>query len=153
MFFSKKAQYFTSIRFKIIKKLEKAVKYGKIKKKGGSIMTREELIEYVENVYSSFSEYPWKTAPSFAVFRHSNNKKWFAVIMNIQKSKLGIHSQEFFDIVNLKIDPNLLGSLLIDDGIYPAYHMNKNHWISVALDELPREKLEFLLDMSWELTK
>ena len=40
-----------------------------------------------------------------------------------------------------------------ESGVYPAYHMNKEHWISVILDEsTDRELTEKLLDMSVNLT-
>lgn len=116
-------------------------------------MTREILIEYIENIYSVSPEYPWTSAPDFAVFRHNSNKKWFAVIMKLPKSKFGINSDDMFDVVNLKCDPILIGNLRNDNGIYPAYHMNKTYWISVALDNtVDDEKLKWLLDLSFELT-
>jgi predicted DNA-binding protein (MmcQ/YjbR family) len=35
----------------------------------------------------------------------------------------------------------------------PGWHMNKAHWLSVALDEsVENEKIRFLVDMSNELT-
>nr|WP_242543304.1 MULTISPECIES: MmcQ/YjbR family DNA-binding protein [unclassified Enterococcus] len=40
------------------------------------------------------------------------------------------------------------------EGYYPAYHMNKNHWISVALNGAVEEKqVVYLLKDSYELTK
>lgn len=116
-------------------------------------MTRETLIEYVKNIYSTDPEYPWESAPDYAVFRHNSNKKWFGVIMNLSKSKFGIKGDEVFDVINLKCDPILIGNLRNDKGIYPAYHMNKAYWISVALyDTVNDEKLKWLLDLSFELT-
>ena len=57
-------------------------------------------------------------------------------------------------IVNLKHDPVMSGSLRTEPGIFPAYHMNKESWISVALDgSVPDDKLRMLLDISFELTK
>ena len=116
-------------------------------------MTRETLSEYIENIYSVSPEYPWDSAPSYAVFRHNSNKKWFGVIMNLPKSKFGIKSDEAFDVINLKCDPILIGNLRNEQGIYPAYHMNKTYWISVALDNtVDDEKIKWLLDLSFELT-
>lgn len=116
-------------------------------------MTREILIEYIKNIYCVSPEYPWASAPDFAVFRHNSNKKWFAVVMNLPKSKFGINSDDVFNVVNLKCDPILIGNLRNDNGIYPAYHMNKTYWISVALDNtVDDEKLKWLLDLSFELT-
>lgn len=90
-------------------------------------MTRQQLDFYITEKYSSLAEYPWQSAPSFAVYRHDNNKKWFAVIMDIPKSKLGLGEDCKISVVNLKADPMLIGSLIQNDGVYPAYHMNKNH--------------------------
>ena len=60
---------------------------------------------------------------------------------------------ELIDVVNLKCDPILTGSLRSDKGIFPAYHMNKSNWISVALDgSVSADKIKMLLDMSYELT-
>ena len=114
-------------------------------------MNRKELESYIVDKYSVEPEYPWQSAPSFAVFRHSNNKKWFAVIMTITKDKLGFDSTENIDIVNLKCDP--LMNVTTEKGVFPAYHMSKTHWISVALDgTVEKEKLEWLLDLSFDLS-
>ena len=114
-------------------------------------MNRKELESYIVDKYSVEPEYPWQSAPSFAVFRHSNNKKWFAVIMTITKDKLGFDSTENIDIVNLKFDP--LMNVTTEKGVFPAYHMSKTHWISVALDgTVEKEKLEWLLDLSFDLS-
>lgn len=116
-------------------------------------MNRKELESYIVDKYSVEPEYPWQSAPSFAVFRHSNNKKWFAVIMTITKDKLGFDSTETINVVNLKCDPLFMGSVLNETGIFPAYHMSKTHWISVLLDgSVEKEKLEWLLDLSFDLT-
>ena len=49
-------------------------------------------------------------------------------------------------------DPLLSGSLRAEPGFFPAYHMSKEHWISVELAAVDDDKLRFLIDMSWELT-
>ena len=116
-------------------------------------MTRQQLDLYISEKYSASAEYPWNSAPSFAVYRHNNNKKWFAVIMDIPKSKLGIREDGIISVVNLKIEPMLVGSLVVNEGVYPAYHMNKNHWITVELTERTSlEQISWLLDMSFDLT-
>ena len=116
-------------------------------------MNREALDKYIENVYGVTAEFPWLSAPTFAVYRHESNQKWFAVIMEIPKAKLGIDEEGNINVVNLKSDPLLIGSLILDNGIYPAYHMNKNHWITVCLDgTVEEDKIEWLLGLSFELT-
>ncbi len=116
-------------------------------------MIRKDFEKLIEEKYSVEPEYPWQSAPSFAVFRHDINKKWFAVIMTITKDKLGLDSTEEINVVNLKCDPLFMGSVLNETGIFPAYHMNKAHWISVVLDgSIEKEKLEWLLELSFDLT-
>lgn len=116
-------------------------------------MRREELINHIANIYSTDVEYPWASAPKYAVFRHQFNRKWFAVIMDLPKEKLGLHEDGIIDILNLKCDPILIGNLRNEKGFFPAYHMNKNYWISVALDgTVDADKIKWLLDLSFDLT-
>ncbi len=116
-------------------------------------MDREAFDKHIKNVYGVTAEFPWLSAPTFAVYRHESNNKWFAVIMEIPKNKLGIKEEGNISVVNLKSDPLLIGSLILDKGIYPAYHMNKNHWITVCLDgSVEEEQIEWLLNLSFELT-
>lgn len=116
-------------------------------------MEREDLRQFILSSYSAELDRPWLNHPRFEVFRHSNNQKWFALVMDIPKSKLGLQSTDMMDVVNLKCDPILVGSLRGDAGIFPAYHMSKANWITVALDSsVLDEKLKMLLDLSYELT-
>ena len=99
-------------------------------------------------------EYPWRKYDGNAVFRHADNKKWFALVMDVQREKLGFSGDEYVDVVNLKIDDMFFRDMIIrEDGIMPAYHMNKMHWISVLLDgTVPEEKIFDLVDMSFMAT-
>ena len=116
-------------------------------------MRREKLDKCIKEIYDVGAEFPWLSAPSFAVYRHQTNNKWFAVIMEIPKNKIGIEEEGNINVVNLKSDPLLIGSLILDKGIHPAYHMNKNHWITVQLDgSVEEEKIKWLLALSFELT-
>ena len=115
-------------------------------------MNRQELEKYILDTYAVSPEYPWIKYPFFSVFRHANNQKWFAVIMTIDKSKLGINEDGQIDVVNLKCDANIVPSMWAQEGIFPAYHMNKEHWLTVALDGSANESnLKFLLALSYDL--
>ena len=117
-------------------------------------MNREELEVYILNYYATQPDYPWADTPRAAVFRHAGNRKWFALVMEVPRDKLGLLGTEKFDIVNFKCDPILIASLRGETGIFPAYHMNKASWITAALDgSVPAETIELLLDVSYELTK
>ena len=117
-------------------------------------MNRQELGKYISDKYGVKAEYPWIKYPTFAVFRHADNQKWFAVIMTIDKQKLGVGGDGKIDVVNLKCSADIVPTMWECEGIFPAYHMNKEHWITVALDSgAGRENLEFLLALSYNLTK
>lgn len=116
-------------------------------------MNRADILKHISEIYGTEAEYPFMQYPDTAVFRHANNKKWFAVIINIPKAKLGLAENDAVDILNLKCDPVLCGSLRNEKGFFPAYHMNKTNWISVMLDgSVDTEKIKWLLDLSFDLT-
>ena len=116
-------------------------------------MNRARFMQFILEQYSVEPDYPWMKNPNFAVFRHSNNQKWFALIMDSPRSRLGLPGDELLDVVNLKCDPLLIGSLRSEPGFFPAYHMNKDSWITVSLDnKADADKLKMLLDMSYTAT-
>ena len=111
-------------------------------------MNREELEAYILNHYSAQPDYPWADTPRAAVFRHAGNRKWFALLMEVPRDKLGLAGTEKLDIVNFKCDPILIASLRGEPGIFPAYHMNKASWITASLDGSVQAKtIELLLDV------
>lgn len=117
-------------------------------------MNRSELEAYITEICSTEGEHLFAKYPSFLVFRHNGNRKWFAVIMDIPKKNLKLPGDGEISVVNLKCDTRLIGSFREELGIFPGWHMNKAHWLSVALDgTVEDEKIQFLVDMSYELTK
>ncbi len=117
------------------------------------MMNREKLTNYILETYNAGQDYPWAKYPDFTVFRHVNNKKWFALIMDIPRNKLGLQGDELLDVVNFKCDTILIGSLREEPGFIPAYHMSKTSWLAEALDgTVSDDKIKMLLDMSYELT-
>lgn len=120
---------------------------------GENEMTREKLEKYIQNNYGDEPDYPWVKYPDYEVFRYTSNKKWFALIMEIPKDKLGLQTKDILSVVNFKCDPIMIGSFLNKEGYFPAYHMNKTSWITVALDgSVPDDEIRMLLDMSFEAT-
>lgn len=117
-------------------------------------MDRICLQTYIEETYGVAGERLFAKDPATCVFRHQSNGKWFAVIMEIPKEKLGLTCGGWIEVVNFKCDPRLIGSFRAEKGIYPAYHMSKAHWVTVALDGTAGDdQIKFLLDMSYDLTK
>ena len=116
-------------------------------------MNRQSFLKYSLNTYNTAPDYPFDEDFETAVLRHSDNKKWYALVMRIPRSKLGLDSDEMVDVVNLKLPTEMFGSFGVEDGVYPAYHMNKLHWISVILQDAPDDVIKFLVNVSFEATK
>ena len=115
---------------------------------------RERIDRYINEQYGVEAEFPWDRDDTSAVYRHRDNKKWFALIMNVRRDKLGLSGDGYVAAMNLKIDDiNIHEMLITEDGIFPAYHMNKRNWITVILDgTVPEEQVLSLLDMSFSAT-
>ena len=109
------------------------------------------IMDQVQEKYGNQLEYLWEKSPDTAVLCHEGNQKWYAVFMRISWTKLDKGREGLVEAVNLKHD--CVADLLSQKGIYPAFHMNKRYWISLALDDslLDEEVLE-LIERSWNLT-
>lgn len=115
---------------------------------------RELINEYIKDQYGIGPEYPWPKYNRNAVYRHKDNKKWFALMMEVGRDKLGLTGEGNVDVINLKIDDIIMRDVIVkEDGIMPAYHMNKLHWITVLLDgTVPVSSVKSLLDISYNAT-
>ena len=114
---------------------------------------KEKILALVKKKYKVIGDTPWAKYPDNIVLRHVDTRKWFGLLMNIPYAKLGINKPGNVDVLNIKKDNVVIGSFL-QDGILPAYHMNKASWVSVLLDgTVPEQDIEFLLNVSFELTK
>ena len=114
-------------------------------------LSREDVFQLAKKWYGTEPEYPWNDRN--AVLRHQDNKKWYGVILEVGREKLGIPGSGKVDVLNVKCDPILIGSLLSQKGFYPAYHMNKEKWVSILLNTPGMEdNVKSLLDMSYGLT-
>ncbi len=117
-------------------------------------MDRKGFFDFVEGEYGILPDYPFEGDGDTAVFRHYVNRKWFALVTRVPRSRLGLEGDGSIDIVNLKCSPALTGSIRSEAGFYPAWHMNKSHWLSAALDgSADDETLKFLINVSFDLTK
>ena len=115
------------------------------------IVKKEEIFEYVQKQYGTIPEYLWSKSPDSAVLRHKNGK-WYAVIMTVEKSKLGLEGKESVDIMDVKCDPDMTNMIIQTHGFLPGYHMNKQHWITILLDgSVSKAKILDFLDMSYDL--
>lgn len=108
-------------------------------------MNKQEIIKYCTTLPSTFEDYPFPDDNITVAIKHLENKKWFALIMNVKGEVY----------LNVKTDPNYSELLRSSyDYIIPAYHMNKEHWNTIIVDEKVDVSLvEELIEQSYELTK
>ena len=109
------------------------------------------IMALVQEKYGNQLEYLWEKSPDTAVLRHEDNQKWYAILMRIPWDRLDKGRDGLVEAVNLKHDQ--VADLLSQNGIYPAFHMNKRYWISLPLDDtLTDEMVLELFERSWFLT-
>ena len=114
---------------------------------------RDEIEKYINEHYHALEENPWEKYPNFTTYKHVGNKKWFALVMDVSYEVFNINKKGMVGVLNVKNIPEMIGSLRKEEGILPAYHMNKEHWISILLDgTVPIEKIYDLIDVSYDLT-
>lgn len=112
---------------------------------------REEVLAFAEERFGTKPEYLWSRTPDSGVLRCGNGK-WYAVIMDVDGRKVGLSEAGKVDVLNIKCSPMMTGSLLSVKGIVPAYHMNKESWVSIRLDgSVDIEQISSLLEMSHEI--
>lgn len=116
-------------------------------------MTKQEFLDYCRETYGTTPDYPFEDDFITTVVRHSDTGKWYGIVMHLSRCKFGFDSEEMIDVVNMKLPVEMFGSFGKADGVYPAYHMNKLHWISVLLPDAPDDVVKFLIDVSFEATK
>jgi len=119
-----------------------------------NVSLRDQLIQYAVEQFGAEPERPWAKYPDNIILRHSNNRKWYALFMGVERKKLGLPVEGSVDILDIKCDPLLSGSLKASPGFLPGYHMNKDKWLTVLLDgTVDKDQILILLNMSYELTK
>ena len=115
---------------------------------------REDVFCYVRKKYKSEIEYLWLSAPNCAVFRHADNRKWYGLVMDIPRSKLGLSGDAIVDVLNVKLESPLLVDLLTqENGYFPGYHIRRGNWVSILLDGTVKlEEICAWIDRSWQNT-
>ena len=115
-------------------------------------MTKQEFLNYCTQFYGTIPDCPFEEDFVTTVLRHADTRKWYALVMQVSRRKFGQDSDEIIDVVNMKLPPEMSASFSSADGVYPAYHMNKVHWISVLLPDAKDDVVEFLINVSFDVT-
>ena len=112
---------------------------------------KDDYIAWIKTQFGAEPDFPWPDTPDYCVFR-CPNEKWFALVMKIKYRQLGLTGDEEVWVVNMKADNSEIPTLIDSKSIFPAWHMNKKHWITVLLTAATDfEKLCGLTQKSYEL--
>ena len=113
---------------------------------------KDDFITWIKTKFGAEPDYPWPDdAPYTFVFR-CPNEKWFALVMRIKYRQLGLTGDEAVWVVNMKAEQDTIPTLIDHKSIFPAWHMNKKHWLTVLLTAATDfEKLCELTQKSFEL--
>ncbi len=114
----------------------------------------QRVLRYVLEQYGTVPEFLWEKTPQNGVLRHKGNRKWYAAILRVPKQKLGFAEAGEVEVLNVKCGPIMAGSLRDHERFFAAYHMNKEHWISLLLNgTIPMRQICDLIDLSFEMTR
>ncbi|MEA5050906.1 MAG: MmcQ/YjbR family DNA-binding protein [Oscillospiraceae bacterium] len=92
-------------------------------------------LQHMKAEFSAEPEFLWEKYPDYAAFRRPDNRKWFAVILTVDRSRLGLGGRGNTEIIDLKALPADVEAHLADPRFLKAYHMNKAHWFTACLDD------------------
>lgn len=116
--------------------------------------SRNAVIAYCADTYQTIPENPWDKYPTYCTLKTAKSDKWYAIIMNIPQTSLGLDSKEIVDILNVKVNPDKIQELIDHQHFFPAYHMNKKYWISILLDNtVDMNLVQELIDESYRLVE
>lgn len=116
-------------------------------------MTKQAFFDYCFSAFSLSPDYPFGDDSGAAVLRHPDSRRWFALVMRVPERKFGLAGDGEVDVVNLKLPPDMSGTFGAAEGVFPAYHMNKLHWVSVLLPVADGDLVGFLTRVSYTVTK
>ena len=113
---------------------------------------RKQVLAYAAERLGCVLDSPFAKTPDYVVLRHPLNNKWAGIVMDIPARYIQVGGDEIIDIMNVKLDPGLVAALRGEEGYAPAWHMSKQHWLTVRLDgSVEFEKVCALLEMSCDL--
>jgi len=113
-----------------------------------------EVIDYC-NKYGGNHVNPFKKHLDILAFVNEKNK-WYALLSDVEYNKLNKNTDitTKVKILNVKYPTDNILDIIDNQNIFPAYHMNKKHWISIVLDKnIKLETIKELIDISYSLVK
>ncbi len=112
------------------------------------------IIRYIKERYNDELEFLWPKFPKNAIFRRKDCAKWYAALLTLPKYKLGLAGEEETEIIDLRIAPSVVDTVVDGKKYFPGYHMNKRHWFTICLDgSVPISEIHGWIDTSYRLAK
>ena len=114
-----------------------------------------EVLDYCNNKYGGNHVNPFKKHPDILAFINEKNK-WYALFLDVEYNKLNKNTDitTKVKILNIKYPTDRILEIIDNKNIFPAYHMNKKHWISIVIDKnIKLETIKELIDISYFLVK
>ncbi len=112
----------------------------------------KKVVQYVYDTYNDQPEFLWAKSPENAILRRKNTGKWYGALLVLSKRKLGFDSDEIINILNVRTKLQSAQTLIDYKNYYPAYHMNKNNWVTICLDgTVPTQEIFRRIDNSYKL--
>ncbi|AXU11096.1 hypothetical protein DYJ31_07410 [Parvimonas micra] len=143
-----KGKFVSKIRKKVNELIEDIVKSC-----FKSLDYRKLLLDYVKEKYGTIPEEPWEDN-NHATIKTTNSKKWYGIFMYLPYKTLGLDKSGKIDVLNVKLNPELIESLIDKKHFFPAYHMNKKYWITILLDsDMDMDLVKSLIDESFKLVE
>lgn len=106
----------------------------------------ERILRFAKKRFDTEPDRPFQRPPGKLVLRHASSGKWYALFLEVDPLVFHLSGSSPVPVMNVRIkDPVSQSVLVQQDGIYPAYHMNKAGWISVVLDGSVEDRTVFSL--------
>ena len=113
----------------------------------------KEIIKYVKEKYNDDLEFLWEKFDNNAIWRNKQNNKWYGALLVVSEEKLGINSDKIIEIIDLRYQKEKINEFVNSKTIFPGYHMNKNNWITIKLDNSVNiEEIFELIDNSYNIS-
>ena len=107
-----------------------------------------EIIDYCNNKYGENHVNPFKKHPDILALVNEKNK-WYSLFLDVDYNKLNKNTDitTKVKILNVKYPTDKILEIIDNKNIFPAYHMNKKHWISIVIDKnIKLETIKELID-------
>ncbi len=112
---------------------------------------RDRVRAHILRKYGADPERLWMRFPEYAVYRHADNGKWFALVMDVPRARIGAKGEGTVDVLNVRMpDPVFADLLTGQPGYFRGYHFARGNWITVLLDgTVPFDEIGQRLDESF----